>query len=308
MNVTDRGDALRRLARILEELAGVLHELAGHETGSTALGAGQVDPGPGGDPTVRSEPGPGSRPGGADGPDPLELLEARGVRVEHTADPTVGGEGLVTLARFIGSKHATVSRFLLELKRARSSGRPVRLDLRDATQEELADITLLANHAYRAGLLPRYEYRRSPRRLLLCEPPVSPVAINFFNGTWLELFALQTVRELAVSTGVSLTPRVGVQVRLPDDDRFELDVVCAQEDRLIWIEAKTTDGFSHQLPKYRGVSELICDSPRHAVLLWTGGRPHHLEATRGSLARMTVCAPETLRGHLLELVRGSDGP
>jgi len=106
---------------------------------------------------------------------------------------------------------------------------------------------------------------------------------------------------------VDLCPVTGVDVVLPNGDQFDLDLLFCVDGRLIWVEAKTSDDFSRHLPKYRQISSLLCDSEADAVLLWTrfdGNDP--LLATRGSLARMTLCGPGDFPDYVARLVESSE--
>jgi len=191
------------------------------------------------------------------------------------------------------------------IKRAQSSRSALSLSLRDQPQEVIADVTLVASMASKAGLLPNYKYLRSPQYRLFCDAPVSPIAINFFTGQWLELFALQAVREAEAAFGVDTHPVAGVHVELPNGDQFELDLVFTVDGRLVWVEAKTTDDFAGLLPKYKTISQALCRSERDAILLWSGfERGDALQATRGALARMTLCSPDGFPDYVAGLLNG----
>ncbi len=222
-----------------------------------------------------------------------KLLEEKGLVIQNIAQIPPQAEGLLTLAGVMGQKYKTIRPFLSHIKKAQSSRRSISLDLSKFSQETIADITLVANLANQAGLLPNYRYLKSPRYKLFADAPVSPLAINFFTGEWLELFALKAVRDFAMRAGLEVYPLSHVGVVLPNGDQFELDLVFTLGADLAWVEAKTGNDFERLLPKYRAISEMICSSQRDAILLWSNyDKSNSMLSARGVLARMTLCAPD----------------
>ena len=229
----------------------------------------------------------------------LLLLQQRGVKIKSTNQLIAEEEGLLTLAGIMGMKYDTIRPLLHHIKRAQSSGRRIFLNLKDEPQENIADITLVANLSHKAGLLPSYKYVKSPQYKLYCEPPISPIAINFFTGHWLELYALRVVRDIEAKSATDLSAVSGVHIELPNGDQFDLDLIFSVADRLIWVEAKTADDFSGLLPKYKRISELLCATDEDAIILWsTFHEMDRLKSTRGTLARMTVCSPKEFPTHI----------
>lgn len=307
----DRVEVLVRVADLLEEASGLLRRLAEEGTESEdrrqvrSGGAhGAEAPAP---EVVESAGGEVRERVTADN-ETVRLLSEKGIGIRRIGDVSAEEEGLLTLARVMGRKASTIVPLVKAIKRAQSSRSALSLSLRDQPQEVIADVTLVASMASKAGLLPNYKYLKSPQYRLFCEAPVSPVAINFFTGQWLELFALQTVREAEAAFGVDTHPVAGVHVELPNGDQFELDLVFTVDGRLVWVEAKTTDDFAGLLPKYKAISQSLCRSERDAILLWSGfERGDVLQSTRGALARMTLCSPDGFPEYVAGLLSGGQG-
>lgn len=295
-------ELLHRLAAWLEEGATLLRELAGGR-GREAVGGAVRLGGPGREDAASAAPdGEGS--GAEDGCCVLRLLEARGVRVRRTLELEEGDRGLLTLAGLMGRKLAHVRPLLDRIKRAVAGGRRVQMDLSRCSQETVADVTLVAGLAHRAGLLYNYQYLKAPRFRLSFDVTAAETVTRFFTGRWLELFAVQALQRVEEGLGVRLPYLCGAEVELPNGDLFELDLVAALGGRLVWVEAKTAQDYAALLPKYRRISELLCPTAREAVLLWSelsGQDP--MAATRGRLARMTPCAPGELQAYLEVLAR-----
>jgi len=305
-------ELLRRLAAWLEEGAALLRELAGGPPGDAQeaepSGRGRLNQGAGAAGLEGSRGVPQERPRQI-----RRLLEARGVRVRRTLELGEGDRGLLALAGLMGRKLANVRPLLDRIKRAIAGGRRVQMDLSRCSQEAVADVTLVAGLASRAGLLYNYQYLKAPRFRLSFDITAADPVTRFFTGRWLELFAVQALQRVEEAIGVCLPHLWGAEVELPNGDLFELDLVVALGDRLVWVEAKTAQDYAALLPKYRRISELLCPTAREAVLLWSelsGQDP--VGATRGSLARMTPCPPGELQAYLEGLVReamvGKRGP
>ncbi|GAB6080685.1 hypothetical protein [Hydrogenophilus hirschii] len=204
----------------------------------------------------------------------------------------------------MAKKYDTIRPLLQKVKQAQASGQGIYLNLQKEPQQTISDITNVATLANKAGLLPNYKYLKSPKYQLFCDSPRSPVAINFFTGQWLELFALSVVREIEIMAATPLSPFCGVHVELPNGDQFDLDLVLSIANRLIWVEAKTTNNFGDLLPKYKKISELLCASAEDAILLWSGfDEMDKVQATRGTLARMTVCSPRQFPTYVRNLLK-----
>jgi hypothetical protein len=222
----------------------------------------------------------------------LNLLKNAGIQVKRTGKLPEGAEGLIMLANVMGKKHRTIEPLLHQIKRAQSSRQRIFMDLSGYTQEAISDITLVSSLANAAGLLPNYRYIKSPSKKLSADAPVSPIAINFFTGQWLELYALNVVRNAEEKYNLYVAPSWGLHVQLPNGDQFELDLVFNLAGRLVWIEAKTTDDFESYIPKYKKISEALCKSVSDAILLWSNYDPANVMlSARGALARMTLCSP-----------------
>ena len=231
-----------------------------------------------------------------------QLLAQRDITVRGSLQFNDNEQGLLTLAHVIGRKYATVERLLHKIKQAQSSRRHISMDLSRLPQQQIADITLVAHLAHKAGLLTGHQYTKSPRYRLQLDAPRDPMAINFFTGQWLELFVAKIVESQRETFDGDFRAAYRIVVSLPNGDQFDLDAVLAIGQRLIWVEAKTTDDFTRHLRKYRHVSRLLCESSRDAILLWAGyeNRGDLFAATRGAVAHMTLCAPSTFEKLLLE--------
>ena len=96
----------------------------------------------------------------------------------------------------------------------------------------IGPITDLATRLYRLGLLRTYRYDRSRRTVLA---RASEAGRPFLCGGWLERAAAGIVS--AQLPGGEVVRNL--QVRLPDGQCAELDVVGARDDVLVWVECRS---------------------------------------------------------------------
>lgn len=291
---------VRRISAALREIADALESMALAPVGAEGTSSTQEEKpriAPESAPERTAESGPESGPFMSPGI-PI-FLEANGISiVQRRPAPDMG---LIGIADFVAQKHATVSDFMLRLKRALNDGRMVSLDLSRKPQETIADVTMVATMMYRAGLLEEYRYERAPKCRLLCAPGRSPIAVAFITGSWLELHVLGTLRDLVDELGMQNRTDIGLgyQIRLPNGDQFELDICClVDRDRMIWIEAKTGDSFNALLGKYARYRKSLQVASSDAILCCPEFDSDASARTRAAVAEMVAAGIADLRALL----------
>jgi len=216
-------------------------------------------------------------------------LAARDVRTRSIAAVGRGEQALFPVAMHIASTYPRCAPLLAAIKRAQGTTRGVSLDLKKQSQADVSAITTLGTLASRAQLLPDYKYRPSPTKVLTCSAPVTPLAIRFFTGGWLELHAFAALEGVANDAGWRIEPRVNIT--LPNEDQFELDIAMAgPKGKLIWLEAKTGNNFAALLPKYRSMTKVLGTGESHAFLLAPEltGSPLEVAAASAGMTPVTL--------------------
>ncbi len=237
----------------------------------------------------------------------LAVLEGLGIEVRKVLEISEEEQALLMLSRLIAERYPLVRPFLQRVKRHQGDGSPFQMSLANAAQEEVGAITQLATLAHQAGLLAEYTYWRSPRRLLRAAPSRHGLAINFFTGSWLELYIMQVVEQILREAGDADAGCVfRAQVVFPNGDQFDLDAFLVVHGRRIWIEAKTGDDFADKLPKYARLRPRLCQQREEALLVCAdmqSGDP--MAAMRGRLAEMQLCGLDDFEVRLRELACAS---
>lgn len=338
-------EKLLRIAELMEEMAGLFRELAevgnigaqqdqgGWEAGRGGVVSPQV---------VHEEEAPGdeedlglfsSEENDSEGNHPLflvqdmedggdsveeaqaeervkELLRKRGFTLKRTKDKSLN-PAIEHLARFVGERYAHLRPLMQKIRRMQGTQKQIHLDLQEQSPQVISDVMQFVNLAKQAGLIPGFFYqKRPPARKVICNPPVAPLAINFFTGEWLEVYALLTLRQLEKDLGVKLGLLWGAAVTLPNGEDFELDFVFSHGEDLYWVEVKTADDFSEMLHKYANVVGMLTESQERSILLWGEYEKNNpILSLRSSLANMTLVDipsfKETVRESLLKGKQGS---
>ncbi len=230
------------------------------------------------------------------------ILARRGLHVERVDGLSDELQGLVKFAERIARQYDVLRPLLDELKRAHGQQRRVQVSLSGYEGGRASMLIQFARDLERAGLISTVHYGRLRRRLYT-DAPRHPLAINFFTGQWLELYAYATVRGLLAA--VSDAPRVwrNVLARRSNGQQFELDVVALVDQQLLWVEAKTADSVAEFLPRYHELVRILKIPRSHAILLWSGaGQRSQAGSSVGFLSGMTLCSLDDFAAHIAELL------
>lgn len=125
-----------------------------------------------------------------------ELLKAKGFTLKKTKSKNVN-PAIEHLAKFVGERYEHLRPLIQKIKRMQGTQKQIYLDLQEQPPQVISDVVGFLSQAKQAGLIPNFFYqKRLPAKRIICNPPVAPVAINFFTGEWLEIYALLILGQL----------------------------------------------------------------------------------------------------------------
>ena len=187
-----------------------------------------------------------------------DFLLSRNVSIKYIPPEKEADEILDKISIFMGNRYSLIKPFYEQIKYNMNSGGSFRMDLRNKTQEEVSTICQLATMLHEIAFLEEYNYLKSPRFLLFARPSRIPKALNFFSGKWLESFVKSQVISILqqVNPDLKFSYLLNPQIKLPNGDDFELDLLFAIENEIYWLEAKTGD-YQRYIEKYSKVSQKI---------------------------------------------------
>jgi len=212
---------------------------------------------------------------------------------------------LLNISKFIGTKYQFVYPFLKELKKSLNTGKPIRLFLKDAKQEEISYICQLAKNLHDIAFLEKYQYQNAPKYILLADPLRESEIIKFINGHWLELFIIAKVRELLENMGlnenIDYSFIYNIQIRLPNGNYAELDTFFKIKDEYYWIEAKTGE-YQRYVHKYSKMNKLFGLPIKNTFMVITEVTDAGAEAISG-LFKMSVTNLNTFEEKFLNSLK-----
>jgi|LDZT01.1.fsa_nt_gi hypothetical protein len=177
---------------------------------------------------------------------------------------------LDNIALFMGNRYNRIKKVYNTIKSKLNTGTTFRLDLKNATQEEVSYSCQLCNSLHQIAFLSEYKYFKSPQFVINGRPNRIPTAIKFFTGQWLERFIKTEVKNSIrkLETPIKFAYLTNPQIILPNGDDFELDVLFSIDEEIFWFEAKTGD-YQNYVDKYSRMAKLLQLDNKHAFMVLT---------------------------------------
>lgn len=172
------------------------------------------------------------------------------------------------------------------------------LDLKKYSQKEAQQINNICREFYSHTLFSRYTYQKQDKLIHLKLQAATPIR-QFFNGTWLEWFALNEILTLAKQYGknYNFSCARSAKIRFTNEDLHELDVLFLPKNKqLIVIECKTGE-YRQNLDKYLNLRKRLNIPADNFILLVTNIN----EAQAKSLSSMYQLTFVTLTGLIEQL-------
>lgn len=200
----------------------------------------------------------------------FRFLSDRNIQVKTFQTDEEIDDVLDNIALFMGNRYNKIKKVYNSIKSKLNSGMGFRLDLKNATQEEVSDSCQLCNSLHQIAFLSDYKYFKSPQFLISAKPNRIPTAINFFTGQWLERFIKTEVKNtiLKLERPIQFAYLTNPQIILPNGDDFELDVLFYIEDEIFWFEAKTGE-YQNYVVKYSKMAKLMQLDSKHSFMVLT---------------------------------------
>jgi hypothetical protein len=153
-------------------------------------------------------------------------------------------------ARMLGDNWTLYGELIDRVRFAyRKSHSWVNLELAKLSQKDAQAINTLCRQLYSHTLFARYHYQK-PERIVRLTLQTAPAVRQFFDGGWLEWYALLELVHEARERGRGFSCARGVKVVFANEDLHELDVLLLPDGRgPICIECKSGE-FRRDIDKY----------------------------------------------------------
>lgn len=153
-------------------------------------------------------------------------------------------------ARLIGERYDLFGELVERIRYAyRNSHSGVNIEVAGLSQKDAQALNALCRQLYGHTFFSRYHYQK-PEKIIRLSLQAAPAVRQFFDGGWLEWFALiESIQQLKAKN-LAFSCARGVKVVLPNEDLHELDVmVLAHGQAPICIECKSGE-FRRDIDKY----------------------------------------------------------
>ncbi len=150
----------------------------------------------------------------------------------------------------LGDNYALFAELLNRVRYAyRSSHSGLNLELANLSQKDAQAINNLCRQFYSHTLFARYHYQK-PEKIVRLNLQTATKVRQFFEGGWLEWWALMTLLEQIKTKNLTASCARGVKVVFANDDLHEIDVMALVNGQMpIYIECKTGD-FRRDIDKF----------------------------------------------------------
>lgn len=203
------------------------------------------------------------------------------------------------MATRIGDDYGLFAELMDRVRYAyRKSHSNVTLELAQLSQKDGQAVTKLCRELYEHTFFSRFHYQK-PEKIARLTLQTAPAIRQFFEGGWLEWYALMAVRQQ--SPKALLGSARSVKVNFPNEDLHELDVVCLPEDKQpICIECKSGE-FRRDIDKYLRLRKRL-DIPAQRFLILAPELTQEQAQGLSAMYELSFVNLSTLKHHLQRLL------
>ena len=221
------------------------------------------------------------------------------VRIDPSAADTSGF--FDEAAMQLGNDYGLFADLLDRVRYAyRKSYTNVNLELGKLSQKDGQAITQFCRTLYEHTFFSRYHYQK-PEKIARLGLQTAPAVRQFFEGGWLEWYALVQVLALKDGNPGAFSYARNVQVVFPNEDLHELDVVCLPAGRApICIECKSGE-FRREIDKYLRLSKRL-GLPKERFIICSTDLTEEQAQGLTAMYELSFVNLQTLKKHLEKLL------
>lgn len=182
----------------------------------------------------------------------------------------------------------------------RKSHTSISLDLSKVAQKDVRTITHFCRTLYEHTFFTRSHYQK-PEKILRLNLQSAPAVRQFFEGAWLEWYALLQILNLPSVQAQNLAYARGVKVTFANEDLHELDVVCLLPDQsLLCLECKSGE-FRRDIDKYLRLSKRL-GIPKSQFIVCASDLSEEQAKGLSAMYDLSFANLQTLQTHLQRLL------
>jgi hypothetical protein len=187
------------------------------------------------------------------------------------------------------------------IRHAQRIGKPgIYVNLSQRSQNEAKVLTAFCRRLYDYAFVAKYFYQKEQKTIQLTLQSSQQIQ-RFFNGEWLEWYALMQVLEFAQKNRKNLSCARNLTLAFPNEDKHELDVFFTLNgNNAVCIECKTGE-FRPSIEKYVTLKKRLgLDKGRFVICVL--GLPEEQAKGLSSMYDLTFVSESGLAGHLDSLL------
>ncbi len=182
----------------------------------------------------------------------------------------------------------------------RKSYTNVNLELGNLSQKDGQAITKFCRTLYEQTFFSRYHYQK-PEKIARLSLQTAPAVRQFFEGGWLEWYALMQVLALKDGNSGAFSYARNVKVVFANEDLHELDVVCLPAGQApICIECKSGE-FRREIDKYLRLSKRLGVGKERFIICSTDLTEEQAQGLT-AMYELSFVNLQTLKKHLQKIM------
>ena len=180
----------------------------------------------------------------------VEWFEKRNIQVQVNPDAVDTTGFFDEIAYLLGNNFSVLSFVSNQLKYIQNKGYTnVKLELSKKNQKEIQQITSFCKTLHDYSFVAKYHYQKKDKIIRLTLQ-TAPKIRQFFNGVWMEWFALMKLLELFSNKRINPACSRNLDITFSNNDSYELDLFILTEKGIpICVECKTGE-FRQDIDKY----------------------------------------------------------
>ena len=224
----------------------------------------------------------------------VNYLDKRSIQIKRLPEAQASDELINSFAMYLGDNYDAIEKLYKMIKRTMQKGESFKLHIANEPQKAISSMCQFAHRLYQSAFLADYKYLKSPQFLITARSSSLPNVQNFFSGQWLERYILQKMIVVLEnymnnhSAHLKWSYLINPQIKLPNEDDFELDILFEVQERMYWVEAKTGD-YQSYIDKYTKMSKLLGVDNQHAFMVLTNIEDNLCDSL-SSMFSMNVCS------------------
>ena len=231
----------------------------------------------------------------------LDWFTARKVKIRpnHKAVDTTGFFDEVAVE--LGTNYELLKSVVEPIRQAQRIGKPgIYLNLNKYSQKEAQLLTTFCRRLYDYAFVAKYFYQKEQKTIQMTLQSSQQIQ-QFFNGEWLEWYALMQVLEFSQKQRLDISCTRNLSVVFANEDLHELDVfLILNQNKPVCIECKTGE-FRPSIEKYATLRKRL-GLEKAQFILCVLGLPDEQASGLSSMYDLTFVNEQSLTPHLMKLI------